>query len=274
MKVSCENKPRNFIKSLAKGLAVLQTLSETPHPLSLVEIAQSVGINNVTAMRFCFTLSELGFIQRNGQRRYHPTPQVLSLGYSVIRRLDWLKVAQYYLDQLSKDIGETVNLSVLDGMEIMYMLRIRTEKILPYDLHIGSKLPVYCTSMGKVLMAFNHQEKTRPILNRLDFRPLTHRTITCLEDYLFELDKVRKCGYAVNDEELSVGLRSVAAPIRDAKGLAVAAINIAVPTKRFSLEELQNRLCSRIIEASEKISKALREMEWTLRPGWKEIDHG
>lgn len=274
MKVSCENKPRNFIKSLAKGLAVLQTLSEAPQPLSLAEIAQSVGINNVTAMRFCFTLNQLGFIQRDGQRRYRLTPQVLSLGYAVIRGLDWRKVAHYYLEQLSREIGETVNLSVLDGKEIMYMIRIKTEKILPYDLHIGSKLPVHCTSMGKVLMAFNPREKTRPILNGLDFGPLTHRTITCFEDYLKELEKVRRQGYSINDEELSVGLRSIAAPIRDAKGVAVAAINIAVPTKRFSLKELQNRFAPRVIETAEKISKALREMEWTLRPEWKGNDHG
>lgn len=260
------DRPRNFVKSLSKGFSVLEALAQAQDPLTLSELARSVGINNVTATRFCYTLIRLGFISRDSQLRYHLTPHVLSLGYAAIRRLDWRKVAHYYLEQLSKETRETVNLSVLNGQGILYLIRIKTEKILPFDLHIGSQLPVHCTSMGKVLMAFAPQEQTSPILNMLNLRPLTHRTLTRLKDYLKELEETRKRGYAINDEELSVGLRSVAAPVQDAQGLTMAAINIAVPTKRFSRKALENVLAPQVMRTAEEISRALREMEWTSVP--------
>jgi len=262
-KIVSGDKARNFVKSLSRGFSVLEALAQAQNPLTLSELARSVGIKNVTATRFCYTLAQLGFISRDSQLRYSITPRVLSFGYAVIRGLDWRKVAHFYLEQLSKDTRETVNLSILNGDEILYLIRIRTEKILPFDLQIGSKLPVYCTSMGKVLMAFASQEETRPILDMLDFRPLTHRTITRMKYYQKELELTKKRGYAINDEELSVGLRSAAAPIRDAQGLTMAAINIAVPTKRFSCTALKNVLVPKLMETAEEISRALREMEWT-----------
>lgn len=256
------DKARNFVKSLSRGFSVLEALAQAQNPLTLSEIARSVGIKNVTATRFCYTLAQLGFISRDSQLRYHITPRVLSFGYAAIRGLDWQKVAHFYLDQLSKDTRETVNMSVLSGDEILYLIRIKTEKILPFDLQIGSKLPVYCTSMGKVLMAFVSEKKIRPILSRLHFRSLTHRTITGFKEYQKELGLTKRRGYAINDEELSVGLRSAAAPIRDAHGSTIAAINIAVPTKRFSRIALENLLVPKLVETAEEISRALRDMEW------------
>lgn len=253
---------RNFVQSVARGLSFLQALGNVSRPLSLTQLARSVGTNKATASRFCYTLTVLGFMQQDTQKRYHLTPRVLTLGYSAVRGLNWRKVASHYLESLSQAIGEWVNLSVLDGHEILYMIRIRTENILPYDLQIGSKLPVHCTSMGKVLMAFGPPEKTRPILEALEFRPFTHRTITQLEDYLKELEKVRHNGYAFNDEEQSEGLRSVAAPVRALEKWAVAAINIAVPTKRYNRSDVERVLAPRAVQTAEAISKAFKEMEW------------
>jgi len=253
---------RSFVRSLERGLLVLQALAKESRPLTLSEIARYAHTNNATASRFCYTLSQLGFIQRDPHKCYHLTPRVLSLGYAAIRGLRWREIAYFYLNALSKEVGETVNLAVLDGYEIMYVVRIKTERLLPYDLQIGSKLPVHCTSMGKALMAFVSPKRGRSILNRLDFRPLTHRTITGIEDYLKELEVVREKGYAINDEEQSVGVRSIAAPVRDAEGCAIAAINIAVPTKRYSRQEVEDNLAPQIVETAGLISKALAEMEW------------
>jgi len=253
---------RSFVRSLERGLLVLQGLAKESRPLTLSEIARHAGINNPTASRFCYTLTQLGFIQRDPYKRYHLTPRVLSLGYAAIRGFKWREVAHFYLNGLSKEIRETVNLSVLDGHEIMYLIRIKTERLLPYDLQIGSKLPVHCTSMGKALMAFVSPERMRSILSRVDFRAFTHRTITGVEDYLTAIEIVRKQGYAINDEEQSVGLRSVAAPVRDVEGRAIAAINIAVPTKRYSRQEVEDNLAPQIVETAGKISNALAEMEW------------
>jgi DNA-binding IclR family transcriptional regulator len=157
-----------------------------------------------------------------------------------------------------------VNLSILEGVEIIYLIRIRKRKYLPFDVRIGSRLPVYCTAMGKVLMAMSPPEKIKPILKTLKFKPLTARTITSLNKFMDELGKVRKKGYAINDEELTVGNRAVAAPVLDRQGYAVAAINIAVPTTEYSRSQMEKTLVPPIIRTAHEISEALIKMEAPL----------
>jgi len=257
-------KPRYFINSLAKGLTVLQAFGEADHPLTLSEIATALRANNTTATRLCYTLTELGFIQRDGQRRYHLTPKVLTLGHSYISGLAWYEVAQYYLEKLFREVQETVSLSILEGSEIIYVLRIRKRKYLPFDIQIGTKLPVYCTAMGKVLMAMGPPQKTQSILKTLEFKSLTAHTITRLDKFLEELDRVRKKGYGINDEELSIGNRSVAAPILDEHGYAVAAIHIALPTTEHSRSQMEKILAPQVIKTAHEISEALIKMEAPL----------
>jgi IclR family pca regulon transcriptional regulator len=257
-------RPRYFINSLAKGLAVLEAFSEAGHALTLSEIANALGANNTTATRLCYTLTELGFIQRDGQRRYHLTPKILTLGHSYISGLAWYDVAQYYLEKLFREVQETVSLSILEGSEIIYVLRIRKRKYLPFDIQIGTKLPVYCTAMGKVLMAMGPLQKTQSILKTLEFKPLTARTITRFDKFLEELDRVRKKGYGINDEELSIGNRSVAAPIFDKNGYAVAAIHIAVPTTAYSRSQMEKILAPQVMKTAREISEALIKMESPL----------
>src|SRR4030042_4503636 len=257
-------KPRYFINSLAKGLSVLQAFSQSDHTLPLSEIAHALRANTTTATRLCYTLTELGFIHKDGQRRYHLTPKVLTLGHSYISGLAWQEVAKYYLEVLFKEVQETVNLSILEGSEIIYIIRIRKRKYLPFDIQTGTKLPVYCTAMGKVLMAMGPPEKVKPILKVLEFKPLTARTLTRLDKFNDELDKVRKKGYAINDEELSIGNRAVGAPIIDKHNYAVAAINIAVPTTEYSRSQMEKKLAPRVIKTACEISEALIKMEAPL----------
>jgi IclR family pca regulon transcriptional regulator len=243
---------------------VLQTFSESDHTLTLSEIAHALRANTTTATRLCYTLTELGFIHKDGQRRYHLTPKVLTLGHSYISGLAWQEVAKYYLETLFKEVQETVNLSILEGSEIIYIIRIRKRKYLPFDIQTGTKLPVYCTAMGKVLMAMGPPEKVKPILKVLEFKPLTARTLTRLDKFNDELDKVRKKGYAINDEELSIGNRAVGAPIIDKHNYAVAAINIAVPTTEYSRSQMEKKLAPRVIKTACEISEALIKMEAPL----------
>lgn len=254
-------RPRYFINSIAKGLAVLEAFSEAGHPLTLSKIASALKANNTTATRLCYTLTELGFIQKDDQKRYHLTPKILTLGHAYISGLPWYEVAQYYLDGLFKEVQETVSLSILEGSEIIFVLRIRKSKYLPFDIQVGTKLPVYCTAMGKVLMAMGSPQKTQSILKGLSFQSLTVHTITRVDKFLEELERVRKKGYAVNDEELSIGNRSVAAPILDEKGYAVAAIHIAVPTTAYTRNQIDKKLAPQVIKAAREISEALIKME-------------
>ena len=257
-------KPRYFINSISKGLSVLQAFSEAGHPLALSEIAKALGANNTTATRLCYTLAELGFIQKDGHRRYHLTPKVLTLGYSYISGLDWQEVTKYYLDALFKKVQETVNLSILEGADIIYLIRIRKRKYLPFDIQIGTRLPVYSTAMGKVLMAMGRPEKIKLILRKLEFKPLTARTITRSDKFLGELDKVRRSGYAINDEELSIGNRAVAAPVVGKDGYAVAAINIAMPTTEYTRSQMEKTLAPQVIRTAREISEALIKIEAPL----------
>jgi IclR family pca regulon transcriptional regulator len=173
-------------------------------------------------------------------------------------------VAQYYLEKLFREVQETVSLSILEGSEIIYVLRIRKRKYLPFDIQIGTKLPVYCTAMGKVLMAMGPPQKTQSILKTLEFKSLTARTITRFDKFLEELDRVRKKGYGINDEELSIGNRSVAAPILDEHGYAVAAIHIALPTTEYSRSQMEKILAPQVIKTAHEISEALIKMEAPL----------
>ena len=250
-----------FMQSLARGMRVLETIAEAVQPLSLTEISNQTALNVATTTRCCHTLESLGFLRRDNQRRYNLTPKVLKLGYANVSRTGWLQAAKYRMEGLSNSIHETVNLSILDGTELLYIARIKTTKILPFDLHIGSRLPVHCTSMGKVLVAYAPPEKTRKILAALNWEALTHRTITDKDDFLIELQQVRNNGYAVNDEELSIGLRSAAVPILDRAGHAVAALNIAVPTQRVSRQQLEERLVPQAMDTARKISRDIASME-------------
>ncbi len=250
-------RPRYFINSIGKGLAVLEAFSEAGHALTLSEIAKALKVNNTTTTRLCYTLTELGFIQKDSQKRYHLTPKILTLGHAYISGLAWYEVAQYYLEKLFNEVQETVSLSILEGSHIIYVLRIRKKKYLPFDVQVGTRLPVYCTAMGKVLMAMGPPEKTQPVLQALEFKPLTNHTITRLDKFVEELDRVRKKGYGVNDEELSLGNRSVAAPILDEKGYAVAAVHIAMPTTDFSRSQMEKTLASQVMKTAREISEAL-----------------
>lgn len=253
---------RYCVSSLVRGMAVLEALATASTPLTLSEIARFINTNKTTATRFCYTLSKLGYIKRDAQLRYHLTPHVLSLGYASIRSSGWIKIAQHYIEELSKEIGETVNLAILDDGEIIYLVRVKTEQILPYDLMIGSKLPIHCTSMGKVLLAFGLEEKTRDLLANLNLKPFTHRTIIRKDSLLEEIEKIRKRGYAISDEEFSIGLRSVATPLFCDSGYAVAAINIAVPTKRYTEADLETKLVPKIINLAKTIGRSLKEVEF------------
>lgn len=261
MDFATQDNHRYFMQSLAKGLHVLQCLAASEQPLSLSQLARAVGIDNATATRCCHTLARLGYLTRDANLRFHLAPAVLTLGYAAVRRLGWRQVAQHYMERLSCEIHETVNLSVLEGIELIYVGRINTDRILSYDLQIGSRLPLHCTSMGKSLLAHTPPERLRGLLGQMKFEPLTHRTITNPDAYLVELERVRHQGYAVNDEELSVGLRSVSAPVLDGQGWALAALNIAVPTRRYTRRQVEEQLAPQAVATAHEISQALAAMD-------------
>jgi IclR family pca regulon transcriptional regulator len=157
---------------------VLEALARSSKPLNLTQLSEKVGFHKVTTSRFCYTLTELGYVERIHKKRYRLTPKAMGLGYAIVCNLDLRQVGESHLRELSASLGETVNMAVLDQTEILYVARFKTEEIVPTELHIGSRLPLHCTSMGKAILAHLPEEELSELLDRITFSQLTHRTIT------------------------------------------------------------------------------------------------
>ncbi len=254
-------KPRDFIESLSRGVDLLSVLSQVPSPLSLTELSRKTNLSKSTVQRVTHTLVEMGYLNRDdGTKRYSIGQKSISLALRISKNLDLRRIAFPFLDRTSKEIGETVNLAILDGEEIVYVERIKTEQILNINLHVGSRLPAHCTSMGKAILAFLPKDRLEKVLKGLSFGIFTKSTIDSKTKLLRELKRVKEKGYATNNEELSIGLRSVAAPVIDYSGQVIAAVNVAVPSIRVSLKHLEDFLSKKVVETADQISFTL---------GWK-----
>jgi IclR family transcriptional regulator, pca regulon regulatory protein len=246
------------VEALARGLAILATFSGQEPWLGLSEIARRVGLTTPTTQRLLNTLRLLGYAEQSASTKcYRPSLAVLRLGYAAITGLGLREVALPHLQSLSESTGETVNLAVLAGNEIVYIERIKRTELITTNVHVGSRLPAYCTSMGKVLLADLEPHQRNLALDGIAMDATGPNTITNRADLERELSEVRERGFAIQDEELVAGLRSVAAPVRDRTGRAVAALNIAVSARRVPRHALLYRLAPRVLETAAAISSAL-----------------
>ncbi len=252
-------KDSGFVNSLARGLSILESFEEENPIMGIAELARKVHLPKSTVHRLVQTLCALGYVIPDGfSNKYMLGPKVLSLGFAVLSSLDLRDVAAPYLRSLSKSSGETVNLAILDGWQLVYVERLKTHQIININLHIGSRLELYNTSMGKVLAAFQSEEWLSKYLQYLQHIPEA-KTYIREDGKVFReiLEDVRNRGYAMNDEELAPGLRSVAAPVRNRQGTVVGAVNIAVGSVLFSLERMKKELIPPLLETARAISAAL-----------------
>jgi IclR family transcriptional regulator, pca regulon regulatory protein len=222
-----------YSQSLERGLAILSSFSEATPVLGIADLARAVQLNKSTTYRYVATLAKLGYVQQDPDtKRYSLGPRVVDLGFAAINSMEVTRVAASLLQALSDETGYTVNMAVLDGPDIVYVDRRRSGRAntfaMDLRLHVGSRLPAYCTSMGKVLLAYRNPTELRALLDRTDLARRGPRTITAREQLMAALARIRHHGIAVNDEELAAGLRSVAAPVRDRSGQVIAAVNIAI----------------------------------------------
>jgi IclR family pca regulon transcriptional regulator len=238
-----------FSQSLERGLLILSALAGRRAVLGIADIAREVNLSKSTTYRYAATLTQLDYLHQDPDtKKYSLGPKAVDLGYAAINSMELTRVAARPLQALSDETGYTVNMAVLDGADIVYVDRRRSGRAVAFgmelNLHIGSRLPAYCTSMGKVLLAYRDPAALRPILDRTDLARRGPKTITAREQLMTALTRVRHSGLAVNDEELAPGLRSLAAPVRDRTGAVVAAVNIAVhlTTWNASIEAIVARL--------------------------------
>jgi IclR family pca regulon transcriptional regulator len=241
-------------QSLERGLAILSSFTATRPLLGVSELAREVGLSRSSAHRYIATLAKLGYLEQDrASRRYRLGPRVFDLGFSAINSMELRQLAAPDLQALSDTTGHTVNMAVLDGADILYIERCRSsshgQREIDLNLHVGARLPAYCTSMGKVLLASLPAEELDPLVARIDFAKRGPNTITARTALLAELAQVRERGFAVNNEELAYGLRSIAVPVRGQDGDVVAAINLAVHRSLVSMEDLVVRLAP-VLEAT------------------------
>jgi IclR family pca regulon transcriptional regulator len=233
--------------------------------LTLTEITKAANLNKTTVYRILTTLENSGYLTRDPDtKRYRPGLKVLQLGFASISSLEVRQVARRYLEHLSQQVGETVSLSVLDGPDIIYVDRVRNQGIVGVVLGIGSRLPAHCTSMGKAMLAHLPSAELRPYLDQVVLEPCTAKSLVDRQALESELALVRKQGYAINDEELEMGLRAVAAPIWDNSKRVVAAVNITGFTSSISQERLAGELAESVRVTAAQITQTLGYMEGVI----------
>lgn len=253
---------RYSIETLERGLSVLSLFSNETSELTLTEIARSADLNMTTSLRIASTLEEAGYLRRDPDtKRYRPSLKVLQLGFTALRSMDIRQVARPHLERLSRATGETVSLAALDDLEIVYVDRIRNRQIVGVLLSLGSRLPAHCTSMGKAILAHLPGDQLRSRLDGIALESCTANTMVEVDALGQDLARVRRRGYAVNNEELAVGLRAVAAPIWGDQGSVVAAINISGSTETISRDRLREELAPLLLETASEISQALGFMD-------------
>jgi IclR family pca regulon transcriptional regulator len=225
-----------FVESLARGLTVITAFGEGRPELPLAAVAEATGLARATARRALITLEHLGYVV-SGDRVFRLTPLVLSLGCPALSRTTLPDIAVPHMAELVRRVHDSASLAVLDGDDIRYTARVATERIMSVNITIGTRFPAYAASMGRVLLAGLPAGEREARLARTELRPLTSHTVTDPARLLGLLGRVRDEGFALVDEELEEGLRSLAVPVRDHTGRTVAALNVAMHTARRTTDE-------------------------------------
>ena len=247
----------NFMASLARGLAVIQAFSMEKRQQTISQLSIKTGLSRAAVRRCLYTLSKLGFAGSDDSRHFFLQPRILSLGHSYISSMPLAASAQPVMRHLSEILHESCSIATLDGIDVVYVARVNVTRILSIDLVVGSRLPAFCTSMGRVLLANLPAAELASFFERVQFTSFTERTIVSAEKLRQALRLVLRNGYSLVDQELEVGLRSMAVPIRNPNGKVVAALNVGVHAQRLSVQELQNRFLPQLQVAAQELSMLL-----------------
>jgi IclR family transcriptional regulator, pca regulon regulatory protein len=248
----------NFMTSLARGLAVIQAFSQRRHHLTISQVSTTTGLSRAAVRRCLYTLSKLGFAGSDDNRHFFLRPRILALGHSYISSMPLATAAQPVLEHISHLLHESCSIATLDGVEIVYIARANVTRIMSIDLGVGSRLPAFCTSMGRAILANLPPEELESVLARVEFKRYTERTITNPAKLTQALRQIRREGYSIIDQELEHGLRSMAVPIQNPSGKVVAALNIGAHAQRVSIQEMQTKFLPHLRAAAQELCLLLK----------------
>jgi IclR family transcriptional regulator, pca regulon regulatory protein len=250
---------REIVHSVLRAFEVLKAFSRHKPRMTLSEVAEYAGMSRASARRFLLTFTHAGYTKTDG-KRFELTPKLLELGHSVLSSLNIWDLARPILTDLSERCDESCYGAVLDGAEVLYVFHAPSSaRVVNVNLRVGSRLPAYCTSIGRVLMAGMPEAEREKLIARM--KPVQHtpRTVTAKTRIRELIEQAGRQGWCIVDEELEVGLRSVSVPIKSPSGATVAAINVCGPSVRVTAEEMRTRLLPDLLAAAERINGALRE---------------
>lgn len=253
--------PRNredteYVMALEKGLAVIEAFGLLRGSATLTQLAQITGHTKASVRRCLLTLRELGYAAQEG-RQFRLASRALRLGHAYVASDALTQVAQPILEMTSERTRESASIAVLDSQDVVFVARATHRRSLSTGLEVGARLPAYCSATGRVLLAGMRKEDVRFLLNRMSRPALTPHTRTSLRDILQEIDRARQKGYALVDEELEIGLRSIAVPLRTGRSELVAALSLSVTTQRMTRDAMVEALLPEMETAQRKFAELL-----------------
>ena len=245
-----------YVQSFARGLEVIRSFSADAPEQTLSEVAERSGLTRAGARRILLTLQTLGYVQGDG-KRYRLTPRILDLGFAYLSSMPIWNLAEPVMERLADAVGESCSAAVLDGSDIVYVLRVHTHKIVALNLNVGTRLPAYCTSLGRVLLSGLDDSAVQTRLHASALRAHTRHTSTDPADLLAKVQQVRRQGWALVNQELEEGLISIAAPVKNRVGAVVAALNVSGQANRTSAAVMKDQLLPKLRAAADEVSALL-----------------
>ena len=252
-----DDRAAHFVQSLERGLAVIRAFGADTPSLTLSEVARSTGLTRAATRRFLLTLVDLGYM-RVEDRRFQLTPRVLELGHAYLSSLTLPDIALPYMRDFVAEIRESSSLAVLDDDQIVYVARVPANRIMSVSISVGTRFPAFATSLGRVLLGGHSDEWLDQYLSGADLSPLTARTIADPAKLRAEIRQVRSQGWAIVDQELEEGVRSLAAPIHDSSERVAAALNVSVHASRWTLEAARSKLLPKLLATAGAIDRDAR----------------
>jgi IclR family pca regulon transcriptional regulator len=256
--------PREFVNSIARALTVMRCFDEKNQSLTLSEVAARSALTRATARRILLTLVKLGYA-RQERGGFELAPRVLSLGYAYLASKGFAEIARPVVAEASRQAQESCSIAVLDGVDIVYVCRVSTERIMSISIGVGTQLPAHVTSMGRVLLAHLPEDDMKTRLAMVRFTRFTARSVTSPVRLMRVLTDVQTLGYAVVEGELEPGLSSIAVPVRDKESKVIAALNFGGPTARLQGSALTRKYLPILRDASGRLSEALHPGPFSMR---------
>jgi IclR family pca regulon transcriptional regulator len=247
---------KETIAGFAKGLRVIEAFDAGRPRLTITEAAATTGLERATARRCLLTLVRDGYADYDG-KFFWLTPKMLRLGFAYLSSTPLPRLVQPYLEQLAAATGESCSASTLDGAEIVYIARASTKRVMSIGLSVGSRLPAYCASMGRILLAARPEKERRALLELLPRTRLTPKTLSTWADLGAAIERAGRDGYAIIDQELELGLRSIAVPVIDARSRVIAAINVGAQADRVSLERMRKVFLPQLLTVQAELRRLL-----------------